>query len=404
MRNLTRLEELGRKALRYKVAGGLSATLIAVGGIGAMVAIHAHERTRPVSAQRAVRQPGAVPVPVFAPVAIDSTPPEVFQSLGNSQSVPLLSPGKTEAKVAVHTEVPKVVASTPAKKPFAPTGAVTKPPAFVPVADQALALAHADTAPVDHLAKADELEKSGDGKDALAEARQALYDKPNDPAALWRIATLDGGALGERALARLVKVSKSDAEAPLELAKRMLVRGDVPGAMAMALRACRLDPKSWQPWEVEGRAFLSQGQLGPAIAAFKKSTEQKGAPSYPYNNLGLALMLSGRYDGALQALNTAVDKGPVKAYMMNNLGLAYEKLGELDQAEVAYLGALELESDYVKAQVNLERVGNEKDALARSDKREKGEDAKASTGAGGVVTRSPSSGALVTEPGPLHGG
>jgi hypothetical protein len=87
--------------------------------------------------------------------------------------------------------------------------------------------------------------------------------------------------------------------------------------------------------------------------------------------------------------------------MMNNLGLAYERLGRLDEAEVAFLGALELRGDYVKAQVNLQRVGEAKELLAKVREEENAKEATETTAA--TTTETPATPEHV-EPGPLHGG
>ena len=387
MTDLLKHEEIERRHRRRQLGGALGAALIATGGIAAIAGIQGHEREHHPPVRVASSPPPPVPRP--APVASPVVPAPIAS--------PQVAPTPMPSSMPATTPAPS---STPA-----PATTV-----FAAVDDQSLALTPADATPVDHLAKADLLEKSGDRKGALVEVREALAGKPDDPTLLWRIATLDATALGERALEELLTVSKSDIDAPRELARRRLARNDAKDALPAAIEACRRAPKSWEAWELEGRALLATGRLGPAVEAFRKSSEQAGAPSWPFNNLGLALMLSGRYDDALPALNTAVERGPVTAFMMNNLGLANEKLGRLDDAEVAFLGALELKSDYVKAQVNLERVGTEKDALAQRDADQKAADARrASAGERGATstgheTAAQSSGALVSEPGPLHGG
>ncbi len=52
----------------------------------------------------------------------------------------------------------------------------------------------------------------------------------------------------------------------------------------------------------------------------------------------------------------AARKSPHKARVFNNLGYAYQQTGRLDEAEQAYLRALELDPKHPRAYWNLENL------------------------------------------------
>lgn len=204
---------------------------------------------------------------------------------------------------------------------------------------------------------------AGDPEAAMDALNQALRVDPDDISVHWKIARLDEGSAGERSLEAIVRLSMLDQEAPLELARRKLRRGDHAGALEAAKEATHRNEWSWEAPHLQGRAYLAAGQRKKAIAAFRRATTRPKAPSFPFNNLGYLLLLTGRNDEALDVLEVAVERGPVTHYMLNNLGLAYERAARLDEAELAFVGALELRDDDVKARLNLDRVAALKDAI-----------------------------------------
>lgn len=216
---------------------------------------------------------------------------------------------------------------------------------------------------VDWSAAASDRLAAGDLEAAMDALREALRVDPDDASVHWKIARLDEGGAGERSLEAIVRLSPVDQEAPLELARRRLRRGDHAGALDAAKEAARRNDWAWEPLHLQGRAYLAAGRRQKAITAFRRATTKPKAPSFPFNNLGYALLLSGRNDEALDVLEVAVERGPVTHYMLNNLGLAYERAARLDEAELAFIGALELRDDDVKAQLNLDRVAALKDAI-----------------------------------------
>lgn len=225
------------------------------------------------------------------------------------------------------------------------------------------------TPAVDHLAEAERLRDDGRADDAEVAFDAARTAGTVDAAQLRRIARGSQGLAGERALEDLAELEPGDPEPLRELARRRLDAGDPDGALVAADGALERDPRGWEAHQLKGRALMAKGRLSAAIRSFRTATRHDDAPSHAYNNLGYAQLLAGRPTEALEALDAAIARGPVTHYMLNNLGLAYEKLGRLEDAEVAFIGALELKSDYVKAAVNLKRVAEIYETIAAEESR-----------------------------------
>ena len=74
------------------------------------------------------------------------------------------------------------------------------------------------------------------------------------------------------------------------------------------------------------------------------------------NNLGYLLIQEGAFEDALRPLSRATELAPEVATFQNNLGVALERTGHYVLAAAAYRAAVEDDSTFAKASVNLERV------------------------------------------------
>jgi len=181
--------------------------------------------------------------------------------------------------------------------------------------------------------------------------RDAIAESPE-------VAKTVGAAKNDVELSKLTDVAEVEA-----LAEDRLAKSDFDAAIVAADEVVRREPKSWSGHALRGRALLGKGSLSAAIRALRSST-RKDAPGHVHNALGYALLLANEPTAALESFDVALEKGPVTHQLLNNLGLAYEKLARLEDAEAAFVGALELKADYVKAAVNLDRVTEARSALA----------------------------------------
>jgi len=223
-----------------------------------------------------------------------------------------------------------------------------------------LALEHSHVGDVDHLGRADRLREEGDVMGALAEARRAVADDPEDEDALAEAARL--ASLAERmdlaalAWGRLAQLEPDDAAPAIRQARALLASGELASAEDAAKDAIARDPQDPEAYQVAGRAYLAQDQLAGAISMFEQAVSLDPEHGYALNNLGFAYLRASRNEEAVQVLERAADLLPTIAFVHNNLGVALERTGRLDEARGAYGLASSLSPKYVKAQVNRARM------------------------------------------------
>ena len=113
-----------------------------------------------------------------------------------------------------------------------------------------------------------------------------------------------------------------------------------------------------------GKAYMKLKMWNEAVGAYEDSIAIDPSNVHAFNNLGYSAIQVGDYDTAMEYLERTFDMKEQEPYMANNLGIAYEKAGHGPDALAAYLRALEMKPDYVKAVVNRDRV---RKALTRDE-------------------------------------
>jgi tetratricopeptide (TPR) repeat protein len=225
---------------------------------------------------------------------------------------------------------------------------------------QILALAHEESRQVDHLSRATALREQGDFEGAVAEARRALFDEPEDVEALEEIARAARLAglheIRLEALERLAALRPEDPAPLVRRARALLSLKRFAEALAAGMLAVERGPEEPEAYQARGRAQLSKGELAPAIADFEKVLALKPDHGHALNNLGFAYLRANRNHDAVEVLRRAVEALPHVAYVHNNLGVALERVGRIDEAKEAYAAASFLSPKYVKAQVNASRI------------------------------------------------
>jgi tetratricopeptide (TPR) repeat protein len=264
------------------------------------------------------------------------------------------SPNPSPAGVVAPPRAAPVVAVAP---PSALDAGVESEAALPP---DVVALDHEHRGRVDHLARAADLRQQGDLEGALAEARRAVFDAPNDDDALEQAALL-AKQVGQRDIAieafeRLARIRSEDPQPLLQEARLLVAKHDDEGAIEVAREALVRDDDSAEAYQLIGRAHLHQGELQSAIDAFVKVLEIDPSHGYAMNNLGLAYLRSNQNQKAVEILTQAAEFLPQVAYVQNNLGVALERVGQVDEAKLAYARATNLSPKYVKAELNAKRV------------------------------------------------
>ncbi len=225
-----------------------------------------------------------------------------------------------------------------------------------------LATSHEDARNIDHLSRAVQMREIGDFAGALAEARRALFDSPDDVEVLTLIDRLtkltNEKELRIAALERLAKLQPEDARPLVQHARVLISMKDYEGAIGIGAEATKRDENNPEAYHAIGRAHLNLGQLAPAIAMFEKVMSLDPEHGHALNNLGFAYLRASRNEDALTVLTRASELLPSVAWVQNNLGVALERVGRLDEAKEAYARSSFLSPKYVKAQLNVARVAS----------------------------------------------
>ena len=252
----------------------------------------------------------------------------------------------------VRVPVPAPEVEAPVATAAVDSGTPVAPPDMV-------ALAHPpDTA--NHLERAKALKTGGDFHGALAEARRAVADAPQDDEALDLAAKLarqlGQTGIAEEALSRVMAIRTDDAIPVIALARVVLSTGDAERAARIGQQAIARDPENPEAYHVTGRAMLSADELQGAMTMFGRAIELKPDHGYALNNLGFAYLRANMNEEAADALTRAADLLPNVAYVHNNLGVALERVGRKDEAVAEYQLSTSLSPKYVKAVLNSERL------------------------------------------------
>jgi tetratricopeptide (TPR) repeat protein len=230
-----------------------------------------------------------------------------------------------------------------------------------------LALGHEHLSRINHLARARTLRELGDHSGALTECRRALYDTPDDEAALRMIGRL-GQLTGQEELAvlafgRLGYLLPDDASPLIQQARVLTALGRYAEAVNVAAEALLRDSEDPEAYQALGRAHLAAGNLPEALQRFQQAVHLAPEHGYALNNLGLAYLRANQNAQAAEVLARAAALLPHVAYVHNNLGVAYERLGRTGEAQAAYSHATRLSPRYLKAHLNASRMNK----LARLD-------------------------------------
>ncbi|MCP4676113.1 MAG: tetratricopeptide repeat protein [Deltaproteobacteria bacterium] len=93
-----------------------------------------------------------------------------------------------------------------------------------------------------------------------------------------------------------------------------------------------------------GGLYLGKGKYRPAIVEFKKAIELKPNDSWFLTNLSIAQRRLGNPEEALESVRLALAANPRDAGAHHTLGNTRVALNRLDEAMVAYLKALQIDS------------------------------------------------------------
>ena len=105
-----------------------------------------------------------------------------------------------------------------------------------------------------------------------------------------------------------------------------------------------------------GCEAFKAGDFDKAIEELETATHQDHDNHKAFCYLGAAYAAKDRYNAAIGAFKTAEQIAPGVASIHYNIAQAYEASGILNEAKFEYERALEIKTDYTKAQEALARV------------------------------------------------
>lgn len=126
----------------------------------------------------------------------------------------------------------------------------------------------------------------------------------------------------------------------------------------LALVACSTAPVQQHPAAAMDQyqtavSAMKAGQGDEAINHFVQMTQEYPTLAGPYANLGLLYQRQNLIKEATEAFDKALSLQPQSAQIYNSAGIFYRSVGRFDDAEAAYLNAIDKSSEYADPALNL---------------------------------------------------
>ncbi|MGH8223228.1 MAG: tetratricopeptide repeat protein [Woeseiaceae bacterium] len=174
----------------------------------------------------------------------------------------------------------------------------------------------------------------------------------------WKAGDLPGA---EDAFKQALALDSTHVKSYLNLSRVLIESGQPDSAMGYLNIVLRIDETLGEAYRLIGRVHDARGEQDEAVTAYHEALLLDSTDVWSMNNLGLVLIHQGAFDDALRPLARAAELSPEVATFQNNLGIALERTGHFLAAADAYRAALAADSNFTKAQVNLDRVSGLKE-------------------------------------------
>lgn len=178
--------------------------------------------------------------------------------------------------------------------------------------------------------------RSGDAVGAITAARHLYSVEPNDPDAMYLLAT----ALVNRAqwhearpVADKLVTVRDDARAHVLFGMVLMNDGDIDGASGQIERALQQDPKETEAHYYMGVIARQRGDVQGAITEMEVVVAANPQHALAQTELGTLSLQIGNLDAARKALEQAVSLNPSVPEDHYQLALAYSRLGLTDKAQ-----------------------------------------------------------------------
>jgi Flp pilus assembly protein TadD len=169
----------------------------------------------------------------------------------------------------------------------------------------------------------------------------------------WKAGDL---ASAEGAFKQALTLDSTHVKSYVNLSRVLIESGQPDSAMGYLNSVLRIDETLGEAYRLIGRVHDANGEMDEAVTAYHEALLLDSTDVWSMNNLGLVLIHQGAFDDALRPLARAVDLSPEVGTFQNNLGIALERTGHFSAAADAYRAAIAADSNFTKAQVNLDRV------------------------------------------------
>lgn len=136
-------------------------------------------------------------------------------------------------------------------------------------------------------------------------------------------------------------------------ASDLYLSGAYPQAEEILRQILAFSPENPDVLNMLGLVAAAQNEHNVAIGCFYEALKKSINPLPVYFNLAVSLNAAGKFKEALEAYTHCLKLSPQTKEIYNNMGAIYETLGNTDEAETYYKKAIEIDSNYVDALVNL---------------------------------------------------
>ncbi len=208
---------------------------------------------------------------------------------------------------------------------------------------------------------------SGRLREAAAIYRSLLTASPDDPEALYGLASTHAAAgdivEARDLLARVVEIEPGSADAFSDLGVMWRRLGDVDRARDAYQAALGIDPGHVDALYNFANVRKAAGETDEAAALYARALARDPGHLGALNNLGLLLHDRDDFEGAAALYARALERDATLPQAHNNLGNARRGSGALDEAVASYRRAVELDAFYGDAWRNLSVVLQDLDRL-----------------------------------------
>lgn len=215
------------------------------------------------------------------------------------------------------------------------------------------------------LARASELAGLGRPGEAEPICRQVLAAMPRLAAAHFVAGEIeDARTRPERAVEcyrRATALDPSYFPAWLNLGVCLRGLGDIEGAVAAYERAIKIDPRSAQAYNNLASAYVSANEFDKAIVNFERALKLRPGSLEIRRGLAQVYRRVERIPQAIEMVRSALEIDDADSGLWEILGSCLQIQGQFDEAEAAFVHALELDPQHADAHFNLAMMKRSRD-------------------------------------------